>query len=117
MPTLRALLGEHKRALRDLQDLNWLLDVDVSGFEIELRTQWILVQLVALVILNGRLQSMGFPAASIPAQGGAGDRVSAGLASCIDIYEREDLLSTRQLHWLRYFNRQANRAKHEFPRL
>lgn len=109
MPTLRNLLGDHGRALRGLRDLSWLLDVDIDDVDFKWRTQWILIQMVTLVILHNHLQSMGYLA-----QGGG---VSVSLADCLDICQREDLLSTRQLHWLRYFNSQANRAKHELSRL
>ena len=60
MPTLRNLLGGHERALHGLRDLVWLLDVDITSYDFELRLQHIHIQMVALVILHTQLRQLGY---------------------------------------------------------
>jgi len=64
--------------------------------------------MVALVILNTQLRQLGYITAY-------DDNVS--LTQCLEILEREGLLSEQQIAWLRYFTRQANMAKHDLSRL
>ena len=108
MPTLRNLLGGHERALRGLRDLVWLLDVDITSYDFELRLQHIQIQMVALVILHAQLRQLGYITAY-------DDNVS--LTQRHEILERKGLLSEQQTAWLRYFTRQANMAKHDLSRL
>ena len=110
MVSLRFLLAGHERAVEGLRDAEWLLDADVANADFERRMQWIYVQMVLTVSLYERLSHMGFIS-----EGLAGG--SYRLVDLIDVCEREQFLGKSQVRWLRFFNKQANDAKHDLSRL
>ena len=103
---LRSLLPP--RAIRDMWALGWLLDDVFEDPVFKERMQWIHIQMMLYVRLIRKLKELGFIEDTAH---------NVRLLDCINIGQVHALFSQREANWLRFFNRQANDAKHNMSNL